>query len=199
MKSSPPGDVTAVLQTWNSGDREALNELLPLVYGKLRRIAKLHLYKERRPDHTLQPAALVHEVYLRFVDKCRVSWQNRAHFFAIAATTMRRILVEHARSRRAAKRDTGQPTLPLIEAAGIAVGRPPHLTALDDCLTALARTNPLQAAIVKLRFFDGLSVDETAEALGCSRATIIRRWRVARIWLRRELSGATNSHEPPPR
>ncbi len=168
MISSKSEDATALLLSWSSGNREALDELLPLVYDELRRIAKLHLGKEQRLDHTLQPAALVHEVYLRLGDQCNVRWRDPAHFLAVAATTMRRILVEHARSRGAAKRGAGTPKLPLKEAAKIAVERTPDLVALDDCLTTLARIDPLNASIVELRFFGGLSVDETAEVIGCS-------------------------------
>ena len=184
-----PGEITALLQGWNHGDQESLEELLSLVYDELRRIARRHLARER-PDHTLSSTALVHETYLRLVDQGKLRWRNRAQFFAIAATTMRRILVEHARSHGAAKRDHGRPKLPLIEVGDLRIERPPELIALDDCLTALARTDPRKASIVELRFFGGLSVEETAEVVGCSRATVIRHWRMAKAWLYHELFGA---------
>lgn len=182
-------DVTTVLAVWSSGNGGALAELIPLVYDELQRIAKSLLAKERCRNPALQPAALVHEAYLRLADKCDVRWQDQAHFYAVAATTMQRILVEHARHRRAAKRGAGKPALSLAAAAETAIKRTPELVALEDCLAALARVNPLQAAIVELRFFGGFSVEETAIAAGCSRATVIRQWRLARAWLHHELSG----------
>ena len=185
---TPAGQVTALLRAWRSGDQGAGDDLLPLVYGELRRRAARCLERER-PDHTLQPTALVHEAYLRLVDQAQAGWQDRAHFFAIAARLMRQILVDHARRRHSAKR--GGRAQPLaIELAGdlAAAGEPPDLIALDDALTALAAFDPDGARLIELRFFGGLSLDETAEALGVSRPTVVRRWRAVRAWLYGELS-----------
>ena len=185
-----PQDVTGLLRRWNEGDPGALEILMPLVYGELRRLAGHYLHVER-PDHTLQPTALVHEAYLRLVDQNRVAWQNRAHFFGIAAQMMRRILVDHGRRRKAAKRDGA--TLRVGQAIEDSVGRPdrdPELLALDEALTELERLDPRQARVVELRFFGGLSVEETAEVTGLSPATVKREWRTARAWLRREFDAA---------
>lgn len=182
-------EITALLEAWGQGERAAVEELLPLVYGELRRIARRAIRHER-PNHTLQPTALVHEAYLRLVDSGRLQWQNRSHFFAIAAKVMRRILVEHARARAAAKRGSGRPALPLVEAAGVSIERLPELIALDDSLSALARTDPLKASIVELRFFAGLSLDDTATVLDRSRSTVVRHWRLAKAWLFHELAGS---------
>ncbi len=189
-----PPELTRLLQGWSRGDQESLEELLPLVYDELRRIARGQLAGER-PGHTLSPTALVHEAYLRFSDKGMPRWRNRSQFFAIAATTIRRILVEHARSRGAAKRGHGMPNLPLIEVGDLRIERPEELIALDDSLEALAGSDPRKAQVVDLRFFGGLSVDETAEAVGCSRATIIREWRMAKAWLYHQLSQDASSRK----
>lgn len=186
-------EISAVLSAWRSGTGGALVELIPLVYDELRHIARIQLTRERRRDPALQPAALVHEAYLRLAGHCDVRWQDQAHFYAVAATTMRRILVEHARHRGAAKRGAGRSELPLAAAVGTTAERTPELVALDDCLAALARINPIQAAIVELRFFGGFSLAETATAVGCSRATVIRQWCLARAWLHRELSATAPS------
>jgi RNA polymerase sigma factor (TIGR02999 family) len=180
-----PREVTALLRDWSSGDRRALERLMPLVYGELRRLAASYLRAERS-DHTLQPTALVHEAYLRLVDQRAVSWTNRAHFFGISAHLMRRILVDHARKRHAAKRAaayrvTAAPTV------SISPDRDPELLALDTALLDLAKLDARQARIVELRFFAGLTVEETAEVEGISAATVKREWRTARAWLRREI------------
>jgi RNA polymerase sigma factor (TIGR02999 family) len=186
----PEREVTALLRDWSGGDREALERLMPLVYQELRRLAASYLRVER-PDHTLQPTALVHEAYLRLVDQRGVSWQNRAHFFGIAAQMMRRILVDHARRRQAAKRDATALRLPAMRAEGEeASARDPELLALDQALCGLESLDARQARIVELRFFGGLTVEETAEVAGVSSATVKREWRTARAWLAREIRPA---------
>ena len=187
MSGIPERDITALLKDWSGGDRAALEKLMPVVYEELRRLAAAHLRSERS-DHTLQPTALVHEAYLRLADQRSVEWANRAHFFSIAARIMRRILVDHARRRRALKRDGGGLRLTLAEAS--TEDRGPELLALDTALTSLEALDPRQARIVELRFFGGLSVEETAEAAGISTATVKREWRTARAWLRREIGAA---------
>ena len=182
------GQVTDLLRAWRSGDRSAEDSLLPLVYGELRRRA-IHCLEGERSDHTLQPTALVHEAYLRLVDQAQAVWQDRAHFFAIAARLMRQILVDHARRRNSAKRGAGREPLPIHVAGDLAdAAEPPDLVALDDALTALAAFDPEGAKLIELRFFGGLSLEETAEALGVSRPTVVRRWRAVRAWLYGELS-----------
>ena len=177
-------DITALLKDWSGGDREALERLMPAVYGELKRLASSYLRSER-PDHTLQPTALVHEAFLRLQGQRSVEWSNRAHFFGIAARIMRRILVDHARRRRAAKRDGAALRLTLADAGPN--DRAPELIALDSALTSLEQLDPQQARVVELRFFGGLTVEETAEAAGISTATVKREWRTARAWLRREI------------
>jgi RNA polymerase sigma factor (TIGR02999 family) len=187
-------DVTALLRAWGRGEQAALDELLPLVYGELRRQAARHL-RAQRPEHTLQTTALVHEAYLRLVrqDGARADWQSRAHFFGVAARAMRSILVDHARARRAAKRGGGAQVISLGNAAvggGGADGIPESevdVIALDQALARLAELDGRQARVVELRYFGGLSIQETAETLGVSHATVEREWRTARLWLRREL------------
>jgi len=186
MPDHPRGEVTALLKDWSGGDREALERLMPLVYGELRRVAASYLRSER-PDHTLQPTALVHEAYFRLVDQKEVVWQNRAHFFGIAAQIMRRILVDHARKRQAAKRDAAGLKVVAEADAASAPNDAPDLLALDSALDALERLDPRQARIVELRFFGGLTVEETAEVASISPATVKREWRTARAWLRREI------------
>lgn len=180
-------DVTQLLVNWSKGDRQALEQLTPLVYGELRRLASRYLRRER-PGHTLQSTALVHEAYLRLIDQRYVQWQNRAHFFGIAAQIIRRILVDHARAHQAQKRGADACVLSLDEAVAAPVKRDLNLVALDDALEDLARLDPQQSRIVELRFFTGLSIDETAEVLGISPATVKRDWVVAKAWLHRQLS-----------
>lgn len=182
MANREPQEVTRLLRAWSAGEEGALDRLFPMVYDELRRTARRFLAGERR-GHTLQPTALVHEAYFRLVDQRRVEWQERAQFYALAARSMRRILVDHARGRASQKRGRDLPHLSLDEAPDPTVHRPSDLVALDDALTALAAVDRRKAAIVELRYFGGLSIDETAGAVGCSRATVIREWRIARAWL----------------
>ncbi len=179
-------DVTSLLIASNSGDQEALNRLLPLVYNELRRLADRYLHRERS-DHTLQPTALVHEAYLRLIDQ-KVSWANRAHFFGVAAEMMRRILIDHARSRQAAKRGSGGIKLSLDDVLEITDERAADLIALDEALKALADFDAQKARVVELRFFGGLSIEETAAVMGLGTATITRQWRLAKAWLYHQLS-----------
>lgn len=189
-------DVTGLLLAWREGDQAAFDALIPLVYDALRRAAHRQLQGERR-HHTLQTAELVHETYLRLVDSSRVQWQNRAHFLAVAAQAMRRILVDAARSRRSLKRGGDQTRVPLAEE--LAVGGPPDidLVALDDALNALAAADPRRSQVVELRYFGGLGVEETAEVLGVSAETVMRDWKVARAWLFNQLAAAPDGQRPP--
>lgn len=182
-------DITLLLRQWNGGDQGALEQLIPVVYSELRSLAARYLRRER-PDHTLQPTALVHEAFMRLVDQSRVVWQNRAHFFGIASQMMRRILVDHARQRRSAKRDPGTYRIASMPGVEAATDRDPELLAVDEALTRLESLDGRQARIVELRFFGGLTVEETAEVVGISTATVKREWRTARAWLRRELDSA---------
>jgi len=183
----PPSGVTELLRRWNSGDREAMDRLMPIVYDELRRLAAGYL-KGERPGHTLQPTALVHEAYLRLVRQDRVEWQNRAHFFGIAASMMRRVLVDHARRRQAEKRDAGGFRLTLQLGEAFEAARDPELLELDQALGRLERLDADQARVVELRFFGGLTVEETAVVLGISTATVKREWRTAKAFLRREMA-----------
>jgi RNA polymerase sigma factor (TIGR02999 family) len=183
-----PGEVTRLLADASQGNREALSALMPLIYEELRAIAARHLRAER-PNHTLQTTGLVHEAYLRLIDQNQ-TWQNRAHFFAIAAMAMRRILVDYARASRAEKRGGQKTVLPLEEALVVAADESwPDLIELDWALSRLAKIDERMARLVELRFFGGLTVEETAAVLGISPRTIKREWRVARAWLRREITG----------
>lgn len=185
----PQQDVTRLLINWSKGDQKALEELTPLVYSELRRLAQRYLRRERS-DHTLQGTALVHEAFLKLIDQRNVQWQNRAHFFGVAAQMIRRILVDYARSRGTAKRGADAVKLSLDEAIGGAVdARDIDLIALDDALNSLAALDPQQSRIVELRFFTGLSIEETAEVLGISPATVKRDWVTAKALLYRELTG----------
>ena len=180
-------DITQMLIDWSNGDRAALDRLIPVVYAELRRQAARHLRRERQ-GHTLQTTDLIHETYLRLVDQREVRWQSRAHFFAVAAQLMRRILVDHARRRRRAKRGGPAARLPLEEALVIAAEKSDvDLLALDEALERLAAVNARQSRIVELRYFSGLSIEETAEALGVSPTTVKDDWSVAKAWLYREL------------
>ena len=182
------GDITHLLNEWHAGDEGALDRLTPLVYEELRRQAACYLRRER-PGHTLQTTALLHEAYLRIVEARGVRWQGRAHFFAIAANLMRRVLVAHARRRNADKRGGSDERVPLDEALAVAAAADLDLLAIDVALEKLEAVSERQARVVELRFFTGLSVEETAEALGVSEKTVKRDWNVARAWLRRELGG----------
>jgi RNA polymerase sigma-70 factor (ECF subfamily) len=181
------GEVTNLLIAWSGGEPRAEERLLPLVYAELHELAASYMRRERA-EHTLQPTALVHEAYMRLVDQERVQWQNRAHFFAIAAQMMRRILVDHARRRQAARRGDNPLAVPLNEIDGLGVEVSPDILAVDEALVALTALDTEKGRIVELRFFGGLSNAEIAEVLGVSLATIVRHWRVARAWLYRYLT-----------
>ncbi|MCH9648404.1 MAG: sigma-70 family RNA polymerase sigma factor [Deltaproteobacteria bacterium] len=182
-----PIDVTGLLLDWSEGDREALVKLMPLVCDDLRRLAHHYLGKEARVQ-TFQPTSLVNEVYLRFHGYRKVSWKNRAQFFSVAGETMRRILIDHARGHHTSKRGKGVSPLPLDEAFGLANDRELDLVRLDDALKDLEKMDQRQARVVDLRFFVGLTVEETASALEISAPTVKRDWQFAKLWLRRELS-----------
>jgi len=182
-------DVTGLLRAWGNGDRGALERLTPIVYEELRRLARRYLRGERA-GHSLQATALVNEAYVRLVDYKRMQWQNRAHFFAVSAQLMRRILVEHAR-RRNLKRGVAVQHISLEEAAEVGRGRRRDLVALDDAMNALARFDARKVQVVEMRFFGGLSVEETAEVLKVSPVTVMRDWNTAKAWLHRELTSRT--------
>jgi RNA polymerase sigma-70 factor (ECF subfamily) len=186
MSTVKPGEVTQLLRYSQEGDREALDQLLPLMYDELRRIAASQLSRER-PDHTLQATALVHEAYLRLIEQHSVDWRNRAHFFSLAAEMMRRILVNHAISARAQKRGGLETKLSLDEAISPTQEREINLVLLDEGLHRLAKFDARQARIVELRFFGGLTSEEIAEVLGLSAITIKREWRLAKAWLHHQI------------
>jgi RNA polymerase sigma factor (TIGR02999 family) len=188
LSQLPPKTVSELLVNWQAGDDEALRAVLPLVYDELRRVAHHHLQKER-PDHTLQSTALVHETYLRLEKQGAGQFQNREHFVAVCAQLMRQILVEYARSRNAAKRDGGY-RLTLDDGLAFKT-RSVDMVALDDALNELAKLDALQSRIVELRFFGGLSIEETSRALNISPTTVKRYWTTARLWLHHELSKST--------
>ncbi len=178
--------ITQLLIDWSKGDKAALDKLIPYVYDELRRLAR-HYMRRERAGHTLQTSALINEAYLRLVDQS-VPWQNRAHFCGIAARLMRQILVDHARAHQYAKRGGGAEKVSLDEAANLAQGRAAELVALDEALESLTAIDPQQGRIVELRFFGGLTIEETSEVLGISHATVERDWSVARAWLRRQMT-----------
>ena len=181
------GQISKLLLDWGRGNQEAREALIPVVYDELRRLARARLWRER-PDHTFESAALVNEAYLRLVRQQSPNWRNRTHFFAAAAQLMRHILVDHARGRRAAKRGAGAPRLALDpEIAPAREQREIDVVALDDALTRLANMDPEQGRLVELRYFGGLSIEETAAVMGTSPATVKREWATARAWLKREL------------
>ena len=184
------GEVSTLLRAWSKGEQSALDKLTPIVYDELRRLAA-HYMRGERIGHSLQTTALVNEAYLRLVDYKRMRWQNRAHFFAVSAQLMRRILVDHAR-RHNLKRGGGIQHVSLEETAVIG-GRDEDLVALDDAMQALARIDPRKVQVVELRFFGGLSVEETAEVLKVSEVTVMRDWSTARAWLYREISGGSRN------
>jgi RNA polymerase sigma factor (TIGR02999 family) len=183
----PPNDVTAILRKWTDGDGSAAEQLAPLVYAELRLLAHRYLRHER-PDVSLRSTDLVHEAYIRLVDVKQARWQDRAHFFAVSGTIMRRILVDHARARLREKRGAGATHVVINEAIDIPEQRSFDVVRLDDALEGLAKLDTQQSRVVELRFFAGLSIEETAEALGVSRATVNRDWVTARAWLLREIS-----------
>jgi RNA polymerase sigma factor (TIGR02999 family) len=184
--------VSKLLLNWGQGDQGAREALIPLVYDELRRLARRYLRRER-PDHTLQSAALVNEAYLRLIRQEHPQWQNRAHFFGVAAQLMRHILVDHARNRAAAKRGAGAPRLTLDPDVALPQARDVDLVALDDALNQLAALDPQQSRLVELRFFGGLSIEETSVVLGVSPATVKREWATARAWLQREMRNRKTS------
>ena len=186
MSTPSPNEVTQLLLAWGQGDRSALDRLIPLVYEELHQLAHRYIGQERE-GHTLQTTALVNEAYLRLIDSSQVKWQNRAHFLAVSSQLMRRILVDFARSRRSLKRGGEMQRVSLEEELLPPLARDADLVALDEALTALAAIDPRQAQGVELRFFGGLSVEEAAEVLKVSPETIHRDWRVAKVWLLREL------------
>jgi len=182
-----PTDVTQLLKRFSNGDQSALDELIPRLYDELRRLASTYL-RDERIDHTLQTTALVHEAYLRLVDQRAVQWHDRNHFFAIAAQMMRRILVDHARKHAAVKRGKSFTRISLEEAAVFSEEHPRQMIAVDELLTRLASFDPQGSRIVELRFFAGLSLEETAEAMGLSTAKVRREWSTAKAWLTREMA-----------
>lgn len=187
MSQTSTHEVTELLLDWSNGDKRALNKLMPLVYEELRRLAHRYMSRERA-GHTMQTTALVNEAYVRLINRKNVQWQNRAHFFAIAAELMRTILVDHARSHASAKRGGGARKLSLEEGLVVSQERAAEVVALDDALHALAVLDPKQSRIVELRFFGGLTIEETAEVLKLSVATIKREWSTAKAWLYHELT-----------
>ena len=187
----PSHQITELLVRWTNGESNARDELVPLVYGELRRLAQ-HCLMQQRPDHTLESAALVHEAYLRLVGHSSVRWDDRVHFFAVAAQLMRRILVDHARRKAATKRGGTRVTVTLIEDLAPAKEKGLDVIALDDALQELSRMNQQHGRVIELRFFAGLSIEETAQVLGISPATVKRDWAVARAWLYRELARTTH-------
>jgi RNA polymerase sigma factor (TIGR02999 family) len=186
MKAVSTSEVTQLLQAWNNGDNAALEKLAPIVFAELKRMAR-HQMANERPDHTLESGALVNEAYLRLIHWPNAQWKNRAHFFAMCARMMRQILVDHARARQYQKRDAGH-KVSLEDAVIVSNSKNAELVALDDALKRLAEIDPRKSHMVELRFFGGLSVEETAEVLKVSRLTVIRDWNFARVWLRSELS-----------
>ncbi len=192
QKITQPGDsdvsdISKLLRAWSLGDQHALEMLTPIVYGELHRLARRFMKRER-PDHSLQATALVNEAYMRLVDYKRMQWQDRAHFFAVSAQVMRRILVEHAR-RHNLKRGRGVQHVSLEEAAVVGGGQATDLAALDDAMNSLAQFDPRKVQVVEMRFFGGLSVEETAEVLKVSPVTVMRDWSTAKAWLYREMTG----------
>jgi RNA polymerase sigma factor (TIGR02999 family) len=188
MRTLPSGELTRLLLAWSAGDEKALDDLLPVVYRELYTMARRYMAAER-PDHTLQASALVNEAYLRLVDVRQMQWQNRAHFFGVCAQLMRRILVDFGRRRHYQKRGGGVRPVNLSEDLVI-VSQTANLVALDDALNALAAVDPRKVRVVELRFFSGLTVEETAEVLNVSIDTVVREWRLAKVWLHRELEKA---------
>ena len=195
MDLEAPEELTEMLRRWSDGDDSLAEEVLPLVYDQLHRIARRYFRRER-PGHTLQATAVVHEAYLQLVEQNGIQWQNRAHFVGRVAHMMRRVLVDHARERGAAKRGGGQVRVTLSELGEDLGGRPPDLVALDDSLRSLEVLDPQKAAIVELRFFGGLTIEETAHCLRISTATVTRQWRRAKAWLLRELSPRAGARSP---
>jgi RNA polymerase sigma-70 factor, ECF subfamily len=190
MSTPSENEVTRLLLDWRGGDRAALDQLVAVVHDELRRLAR-HYMRGERDGHTLQTSALINEAYLRLVDHTNIDWKNRAHFFGVAAQAMRRVLVDHARSRGYQKRGAGAQAVELEEAAMLAGDRASELVALDDALRELERFDPRKAQVVELRYFGGLTGEETAEVLGISPPTVQREWQSAKLWLLRTLSNSS--------
>lgn len=186
MRSDSSGEITRIVMELAGGDRLAANRLFPLLYDALYDLARRYLRRER-PDHTLSPTALVHEAYLKLVDQTRVNWQGKTHFLGVGAQAMRRILVDHARGRQRAKRGAGRARIQLDEGVALSPQRDEDVIAVDEALSKLAALDPRQTAVVELRFFGGLTVEEVAEVLQVSKRTVEAEWTAARAWLRREL------------
>ena len=196
MSTTSTHDVTRLLLAWGDGDADAVARLMPLVYEELRRLARDYLRRER-DGHTLQPTALVHEAYLRLVDDAQIQWQGRAHFFGVAARAMRRILVDHARARNAAKREGHLEKIPLENAGDLLAAPEVDLVQLDGALDTLAQSYPRQSEVVELRFFGGLEAREIAEVLQVSEKTILRDWNFAKLFLLREMNEQNRPHGTP--
>lgn len=188
MATVPSEEITALLRAWSGGDESARDKLFPAVYDELRRMAQRHMRRES-PGHVLQTTALVNEAYLRLVDATSVRWKDPAHFFAVSAQIMRRILVDAARARRSAKRGGAAPRVHLDEVPGVSTERAGELLALDEVLNSFSRIDPRKAQVIELRFFGGLSVKETAEVLKISPQSVMRDWKLAKAWVLRELGG----------
>ena len=184
---SPPAEVTALLHAWSGGDQAAFDKLAPIIYTELRRLARCYMARERR-DHTLQPTALVHEAYMRLADLQHLHWKNRVHFYAISAQVMRRVLVDFARSRERRKRGGSRQRLSLEDCVDLGEQHDAALIALDDALTTLASSDARKCQVVEMKFFGGLSTEEIAESLHVSAETVLRDWKLAKLWLLRELS-----------
>ncbi len=183
-----PRDLTQLLVNWRNGDKAALDEMTPVLYEELRRLAR-HFLAAERSDHTLQPTALVHEAYLRLIDQRTVDWRNRAHFLGVAASLMRRILINHAEAHKAAKRQGFAEAVTLNDALGMFANPKVDVLELNESLDRLSKLDPRQGKVVELRYFGGLSVDETAEVMGISPATVKREWSTAKLWLLQQLEG----------
>jgi RNA polymerase sigma-70 factor (ECF subfamily) len=194
MQDQSSKEITQLLLAWSDGDESALDRLAPLIHSELHRLAHRYMKRER-PGHLLQTSALVNEAYVRLIDWKNVRWQNRAHFFGVAAQMMRRILVDFARERQYMKRGGGALQVSLSEAATFVMDRNTDLVALDEALTALGEIDPRKVRVVEMRFFAGLSVEEVADVLKVSKETVMRDWRLAKVWLLRELAGETVAHE----
>lgn len=183
-----PTEFTQLLVNWRNGDKTALDRMTPVVYDELRKLARFFLAAER-PDHTLQPTALVHEAYVRLVDQHSVDWKNRAHFLGVASSMMRRILINHARDRQAAKREGFANAIALEDALGVFTNPRIDLLELNQALHELTELDPQQGKVVELRYFGGLTIEETAEVMGISPATVKREWGTARLWLLQQMEG----------
>jgi len=194
MQPQSSKEITQLLVAWSEGDQTALDQLAPIIHSELHRLAH-HCMRRERPGHLLQTSALVNEAYVRLIDWKSVRWQNRAHFFGVAAQLMRRILVDFARDRQYLKRGGGALQVSLSEAASFVVQRRADLVALDEALNALAEIDPRKVQVVEMRFFAGLSVEEVAELLNVSKETVMRDWRLAKVWLLRQLEGEMVVHE----